>query len=810
MGRHDPVLPPNPIEKRKSIRRGKRKSQTKHCNFTKCDNKWILLHSNIRGYNSKKLSFKSIVEGVNPNIITLNEVAFRKDKKLNLPGFLSYNKNRQKENMGGVATCIRNDEKAFALKTDEGEDKDEFIITRHNQFIKPINVVNIYGEVESRSSIKEVDERWSRIMEKLEKIKANNEWVILIGDLNKLVGNGKFGVKGNHDKVSHGGKLIHKLLESENYNLVNNTDKCVNGPFTRYDPGDPLNEKKMSCLELVIVDKELCDYIEELYIDKHKKFTPHRPVRKQKLCYTDHFSIILTFKDIPLKKWVKCSDQKSVSWNLHRKDGWKRYQEMTEDNQDLVKLLQSDEDNSTELAKKIDSVMTKIKFKAFGKVTINDEKKVDKDLTNLYLKRKHLIEEEKDEQVTKVEESIAEKLLDRQRSEYEEKLKNLNELKANKGNQAALFKLKAKITGDKKGKQEAVSMTDPETGEMLFEPENIRDASANYLSKLLTNREPSEGYERDIKVKEVLHDLRMAETKTGPDDIFDEDDFGKLLKNLKKKNKEKYQFILKAGTDFLRVLYSLFKKTWESGRKPKQWEKTTAHQLYKGKGKATEFKNQRFIHTKDQNPKAFEHVLMEKAKPRIINGCTKYQIGALPKHRSQEHLFTLKSIIAWYIQIGKPLLLTLYDISKFFDREMLKDAMDALYRCGIVGKLYRMIFEMNKRTVLTIKTGCGMTQPVEIGATIAQGSIGGALISSVNLDSTVNLHFSKSEYELSYMDLRLQPTIFQDDLSRLSSDRESAQAGNVFITSCMESKLMDLNVDKSCYIIIGSIKNTPT
>ena len=68
--------------------------------------------------------------------------------------------------------------------------------------------------------------------------------------------------------------------------------------------------------------------------------------------------------------------------------------------------------------------------------------------------------------------------------------------------------------------------------------------------------------------------------------------------------------------------------------------------------------------------------------------------------------------------------------------------------------------------------------------------------------------FSKSEHEISYFDLRLQPTIFQDDISRLSSSRVSAQTGNIFVSSCMESKLLDLNVDKSCFIIIGNTSYT--
>ena len=67
---------------------------------------------------------------------------------------------------------------------------------------------------------------------------------MIIGDLNKAIGNKEHGVEGNHEKVSFGGKLVHKLLETDEYILVNNTDKCKGGPFTRFDPSDPLNKQK--------------------------------------------------------------------------------------------------------------------------------------------------------------------------------------------------------------------------------------------------------------------------------------------------------------------------------------------------------------------------------------------------------------------------------------------------------------------------------------------------------------------------------------------------------------------------------------
>ena len=45
----------------------------------------------------------------------------------------------------------------------------------------------------------------------------------------------------------------------------------------------------------------------------------------------------------------------------------------------------------------------------------------------------------------------------------------------------------------------------------------------------------------------------------------------------------------------------------------------------------------------------------------------------------------------------------LYDISKFFDIESLRDGMNSIYNCGIQGKLYRLIYNLNKDTKIKLK-----------------------------------------------------------------------------------------------------------
>ena len=94
-----------------------------------------------------------------------------------------------------------------------------------------------------------------------------------------------------------------------------------------------------------------------------------------------------------------------------------------------------------------------------------------------------------------------------------------------------------------------------------------------------------------------------------------------------------------------------------------------------------------------------------------------------------------------------------------------------------------------------------MTAVETSGENVAQGSIGGAILSSCNLDKTVSNYFSGSSTELSYATTRLQPIMFQDDTIRLVTSLEAAQKGNIIMNAAMKRKQLELNVDKCCVII---------
>ena len=227
------------------------------------------MHANIRGFTSKQDSCLNIVKSLNPDVVTLNETHMKSKNKVSIQGYFTFGKNRTEKEKGGVATSTRNSLKQNTVKIKEGEKDDEVIITRYDHVTVPINVINCYGEQECRTNKDEITEKWLRLKSDLDKIKLRGEHAILIGDLNKHVGNDSEGVAGNHEKISFGGYLVRSLVASGEYVLINNTKKCLGGPWTWADPANPCN---LSCLDLVLVSSSLSPFVKELIIDSERKY----------------------------------------------------------------------------------------------------------------------------------------------------------------------------------------------------------------------------------------------------------------------------------------------------------------------------------------------------------------------------------------------------------------------------------------------------------------------------------------------------------------------------------------------------------
>ena len=118
---------------------------------------------------------------------------------------------------------------------------------------------------------------------------------------------------------------------------------------------------------------------------------------------------------------------------------------------------------------------------------------------------------------------------------------------------------------------------------------------------------------------------------------------------------------------------------------------------------------------------------MNLMKGDIIKSGNKYLIGGIRRHRVEEHLIVVKSIIPKYMKSG--VIIQLVDIEIFFDSEILRTVMTSLTEA----KVNRCLFKQNEGTEISVAMPVGLTSTAEVKEIVAQGSGGAALANGANI-----------------------------------------------------------------------------
>ena len=196
---------------------------------------------------------------------------------------------------------------------------------------------------------------------------------------------------------------------------------------------------------------------------------------------------------------------------------------------------------------------------------------------------------------------------------------------------------------------------------------------------------------------------------------------------------------------------------------------------------------------------------------------SKFWIACQPSHRPSEHLFVIKSVIAKYLMEKKFLILSSFDLRKMFDFEDIFDCLEKVHSSEVKGKLYRLIFNMNKNVKIKIRTPVGDSNEANTGPIVTQGSVDSGILSSVSIGNNVEEAFWKEnksknndrEYKnesVLYDSIPLSPLCFMDDCFNMSSTVPRAQQGNDIMEEIINKKGLEFNHDKSNFLVVGNAK----
>ena len=208
--------------------------------------------------------------------------------------------------------------------------------------------------------------------------------------------------------------------------------------------------------------------------------------------------------------------------------------------------------------------------------------------------------------------------------------------------------------------------------------------------------------------------------------------------------------------------------------------------IYKGRGRRENLSSNRFIHCKSWLPRAAEGlVVQEGLREALLSGSSMYQVGGQPGHRPEELGFVIKSLVARQLSLGQLVVLQSYDIQKFFDKEMMEDAVLTSMKRKADPKAVRLWYKLNDKTKIEVKTTVGTTRKEDVGAVVGQGIMGGALVSQAVLDEAVMERFPQAG-QLNYGSVPMAPVMWVDDMLNAARGLDEARKANKQVDSLIK------------------------
>ena len=110
--------------------------------------------------------------------------------------------------------------------------------------------------------------------------------------------------------------------------------------------------------------------------------------------------------------------------------------------------------------------------------------------------------------------------------------------------------------------------------------------------------------------------------------------------------------------------------------------------------------------------------------------CIRQEPGQREVQKS-DNLFLLYACIDHYKYKGKPLYITAYDYEQAFDSLWLQDCIMSMMRLGIPVDILHLVYLLNKKAAIVVKTPFGMTEASYIEDIVEQGTVLGPNLCSV-------------------------------------------------------------------------------
>ena len=488
-------------------------------------------------------------------------------------------------------------------------------------------------------------------------------------------------------------------------------------------------------MDYVLTRKELDDHMIEMVIDESKILCPYREINRKgikHIVYSDHCPIYLRYNIDIGSNQARKSPKKKV-WDLSE-EGFAIYREKSKREIKISKAT-----TMTEVYGDWSEKFETLLGNCFRKKTIKQSKHDENKLHHKSLKgiRRLLLPIAKGGKIQRqIVREYVNKLIDKEaKLEAEQRAKRLHkameQLSENeKFSPLGYWKMKQASQKNKRKDVDMLSVLKP-NGVEVEGAKAILEACMEEFERRLENRKPHPDW---VKYTEETNNVIRRWLLTNDSDEsepFQLNELSGVIKTLNNSSPgiDGYPASLfkQAGEGVLSSLLEVINAIKRTKDIPEQWDLVKIIMIYKKKGSKKVLKYYRGIFLTIVISKIFEKLIKDRIEVKLSK-ITILQAGARRNRGGPDNVFLLRGCIDHHLFTKQSLFITAYDFEQAFDSLWLEDCVLSLSKLGIGKDILQLIYNINKRAKVTIKTPHGLTNTFVTDPIVKQGTVLGPLL----------------------------------------------------------------------------------
>ena len=260
-----------------------------------------------------------------------------------------------------------------------------------------------------------------------------------------------------------------------------------------------------------------------------------------------------------------------------------------------------------------------------------------------------------------------------------------------------------------------------------------------------------------------------------------------------------------AGMDFQFSFLTMANKIKNEIFVPKFMQYANIVSIFKGKGSKMDLENDRGIFIVN----VFRSILMKMVYNDKYNTVDKNMsdsnVGARRGKNIRNHIFVLNGIVNEAVNQKTPGIdIAIMDYRQCFDSLWIEECMNDLWEAGITDDKLSLIYKMNEKTNVKVKTPFGLTKSQEVHKVVMQGETFGPLCCSVQVDKFGKECMEKEQLLYQYKgEVGVPPLAMVDDLVCVSKCGLDSVLINAYINAQTNMKKLQFGSSKCHKMHVG-------